>query len=125
MAIYLGLLTIMAGVYLLLHGLYSHAHRRAIGAAASPRRRANIQPDVEQPDVRRRMRDRRRLSEALTPRRSRRRTGLAAAIAITRSSPDAARRTPADASTRPRWKKVTCDALAPVSGRYPALATSA
>lgn len=42
MAIYLGLLTIMAGVYLLLHGLYSHAHRRAIGAAASPRRRARI-----------------------------------------------------------------------------------
>lgn len=42
MAIYLGLLSIMAGVYLLLHGLYSHAHRRAIGAAASPRRRARI-----------------------------------------------------------------------------------
>ncbi|MBT2747717.1 MULTISPECIES: hypothetical protein [unclassified Lysobacter] len=42
MATYLGLLTMMAGVYLLLHGLYSHAHRRAIGAATSPWRRARL-----------------------------------------------------------------------------------
>jgi hypothetical protein len=35
MATYLGLLTIMAGVYLLLHGAYSYAHQRAVGAAAS------------------------------------------------------------------------------------------
>ena len=35
MTTYLGLFTIMAGVYLLLHSVYSYAHQRALGTASS------------------------------------------------------------------------------------------
>ena len=35
MATYLGILTIMAGVYLMLHCVYLYAHHRALGVATS------------------------------------------------------------------------------------------